>query len=146
MILLDTSVLIEMLKAKPDPKVEAWLSAQPAASVFVSTIAEAEMRQMAMFLAEGRRGKMMGIIDGIFGEDFAGRVLSFDRFAAEAYAQIIFDRRTAGKGIAQLDAMVAGIARSRGAKLATKNGEGVLGCGVEVVDPWNGAPNEPPAA
>ncbi len=139
MVLLDTSVLVEMLKAKPDPKVEAWLAAQPAASVFVSTIAEGEMRQAAMLLSERKRGEMMGIIEGIFGEDFAGRVLPFDRFAAGAYAQIIFDRRTTGKGIAQLDAMVAGIARLRGAKLATKNVEGVLGCGVEVVDPWGSA-------
>jgi len=139
MVLLDTSVLVEMLKAKPDAKVEAWLAAQPAASVFVSTIAEAEMRQMAMFLAEGKRGKMMGIVEGIFGEDFAGRVLPVDGFAAEAYAQIIFDRRTAGKAIAQLDAMVAGIARSRGAKLAAKNVDGFEGCGVEVVDPWGSA-------
>ena len=133
MVLLDSSVLTEMLKAKPDGKVEAWLAAQPAASVFVSTIAEAELRQAAMLLSERRRGEMMGIIDGIFREDFAGRVLPFDSFAAAAYAQIIFDCRTAGKGIVQLDAMVAGIARSRGARLATKN---VEGCGVEVVDPW----------
>jgi toxin FitB len=59
--------------------------------------------------------------------------------AAAGHPEITFDRRTAGKGIAQLDAMVAGIARSRGARLATKNGEGVLGCGVEVVDPWSSA-------
>ncbi len=136
MILLETSVLVEMLKAKPDPKVEAWLAAQPAASVFVSTIGEAELRQAALLLSERKRGEMMGIIDGIFREDFAGRVLPFDSFAAAAYAEIIFDRRTAGKGIAQLDAMVAGIARLRGAKLATKNAEGVEGCGIEVVDPW----------
>jgi predicted nucleic acid-binding protein len=137
MILLDTSILTEMLKAKPDPKVAAWLAAQPAGSVFVSTIAEAELRQAAMLLSQRRREEMMRIVEGIFREDFAGRVLPFDSFAAAAYAQVIFDRRTAGKGIGQLDAMVAGIARSRGAKLATKNGkEGLEGCGVEVVNPW----------
>jgi predicted nucleic acid-binding protein len=135
MILLDSSILFEMLRAKPDAQVEAWLAAQPAASVFVSTIAEAELRQAAMLLSQRRREEMMAIIEGIFREDFLGRVLPFDSFAAAAYAEIIFERRTTGKGIAQLDAMVAGIARSRGAKLATKN---VEGCGVEVVDPWRG--------
>ena len=136
MVLLDSPVLFEMLKAKPDGKVEAWLAAQPAASVFVSAIAEAELRQAAVLLSQLRRREMTEIIEGIFGEDFAGRVLPFDSFAAAAYAEIIFDRRTAGKGIGQLDAMVAGIARSRGAKLATKNVEGMEGCGIEVVNPW----------
>jgi toxin FitB len=58
------------------------------------------------------------------------------RRAAAGYAEVIFDRRTAGKGIGQLDAMIAGIARSRGAKLATKNAEGFEGCGIEVINPW----------
>ena len=136
MVLLESSILFEMLKSKPDTRVAAWLAGQPAGSVFVSTIAEAELRQAAMFLSQRRRQEMLAVIEGIFGEDFSGRVLPFDRFAAAAYAQVMLDCRSARKEITQLDAMVAGIARSRGARLATRNADALLGCGVEVVDPW----------
>jgi predicted nucleic acid-binding protein len=72
----------------------------------------------------------------IFAEDFTGRVLSFDGDAAAAYAKIAAARRAAGRSISQFDAMVAGIAHSRAASLATRNTKDFEECGVELVNPW----------
>ncbi len=44
MILLDTNILSELMRAAPNPAVEHWLAAQPDASVFISAITEAELR------------------------------------------------------------------------------------------------------
>jgi predicted nucleic acid-binding protein len=44
MIVLDTDVVSELLRPRPDPQVEAWLAAQDAAAMFFTTIGEAELR------------------------------------------------------------------------------------------------------
>jgi predicted nucleic acid-binding protein len=52
------------------------------------------------------------------------------------YAEIAASRRIAGKPISQFDAMIAAMARSRGAGLATRNAKDFEECGIEIVDPW----------
>ena len=137
MILLDTNVLSELMRPAPDPAVEQWLSAQPDASLFISAITEAELRYGAALLPGGkRRVALTAEIDGMMEEDCDGRILPFDRRAAQAFAAIAADRRQAGRPISQADAQIAAIARSRGASLATCNVPDFDGCGVEVIDPW----------
>ena len=66
-----------------------------------------------------------------------GRVSSFDGEAADHYAQIGASRRSAGRPISQIDAIIAAITRSHGATLATRNAKDFEDCGVEVVNPWD---------
>lgn len=140
MILLDTNVLSELMRPAPDPAVERWLAAQPDASLFISAITEAELRYGAALLPSGkRRSALTAEIDGMLEEDFDGRILPFDRLAAQAFAVIAADRRQAGRPISQADAQIAAIARSRGAALATRNVPDFDGCGVEVINPWSTA-------
>lgn len=140
MILLDTNVLSELMRPAPDPAVERWLAAQPDASLFISAITEAELRYGAALLPSGkRRSALTAEIDGMLEEDFDGRILPFNRLAAQAFAVIAADRRQAGRPISQADAQIAAIARSRGAALATRNVPDFDGCGVEVINPWSAA-------
>jgi predicted nucleic acid-binding protein len=137
MILLDTNVLSELMRSVPEPRVEAWVAAQPVASVFISTITEAELRYGAALLPAGkRRADLANLIEAMLAEDFVGRILSFDSPAAVAFAEIATARRKAGKPIAQADAQIAAIAKSRGAALATRNMRDFDGCGIELFDPW----------
>ena len=140
MILLDTNILSELMRPAPDPAVERWFAAQPDASLFISAITEAELRYGAALLPSGkRRSALTAEIDGMLEEDFDGRILPFDRLAAQAFAAIAADRRQAGRPISQADAQIAAIARSRGASLATRNVPDFEGCGVEVINPWSTA-------
>ena len=72
----------------------------------------------------------------VFEEDFAGRVLSFDSDAARAFALVASQRRKEGRPISQFDAEIVGIARSRGANVATRNVNDFQGCGVKILNPW----------
>ena len=140
MILLDTNILSELMRPAPDPAVEQWLAAQPDASVFISAITEAELRYGAALLPSGkRRTALTAEIEGMLEEDFGGRILPFDSLAAQAFAVLASERRQAGKPIAQADAQIAAIARSRGASLATRNATDFESCGVEIVNPWAAA-------
>jgi len=137
-ILLDTNILSELMRPAPDLAVERWLAARPDASLFISAITEAELRYGAALLPSGkRRSALTAEVDGMLQEDFDGRILPFDRLAAQAFAAIAADRRRAGRPISQADAQIAAIARSRGASLATRNVPDFDGCGVEVIDLWS---------
>lgn len=139
MILLDTNVLSECLRPQPDVDVLRWLSQQPRGSLFTATVVEGELLYGARLLPEGaRRTTLLHALQAIFNDDFAGRVMSFDRDAANAYAQLASARRTAGKPISQFDAMIAAIALTRGAALATRNTKDFADCGIVLINPWMG--------
>jgi toxin FitB len=89
---------------------------------------------------EVRRDALMKAVEAIFAEDFAGRVLPFDRDAAAAYAELAAARRLAGRPISQFDAMIAAVASSRGARLATRNTKDFAGSGIDLVNPWMNVP------
>lgn len=72
----------------------------------------------------------------MFEEDFAGRILPFDSDAAQDYADIASLRRLIGQPISQFDAQIAGIVRSRGARLSTRNSRDFADCKIVLVDPW----------
>ena len=74
----------------------------------------------------------------MFGDVFADRVLTFEDRAASALAQIASSRRRQGKPISGVDAQIAAIARVHGATLATPNPYVFEGCGVRLVNPWEG--------
>ncbi len=136
MIILDTNVLAELMRAAADRRVLAWVSAQAAAGLFTTALSEAEIRYGIAVLPAGRRRKALEeAVAGLFA-DFGDRVLAFDSAAAQAYAAIAADRRKAGRPISFADAQIAAIARALGARLATRNTPDFDGCGVQVIDPW----------
>lgn len=144
MILLDTNVISELMRADPAPGVLDWFGRQDAAGLFISAVTEAELRTGVAILPEGqRRDRLQAAIDGMIAEDFLGRVLPFDSDAARAYADIAARRRAAGRPIAEADCQIAAIARTTGALVATRNVKDFDSCGVDVVNPWTGDPQHP---
>jgi predicted nucleic acid-binding protein len=139
MFVLDTNVLSEASRPAPSYRVLDWLEAQPRTLLFATTISEAEMLLGVALLPAGKRRSALGEATHLlFTEDFEGRVLKFDRGAANAYAEICAARRRLGRPISTLDAQIAAIARAHGAAVATRNVADFTDCGIEVVDPWQG--------
>jgi predicted nucleic acid-binding protein len=138
MIVIDTNVLSEVLRPAPEPRVVTWLAHQPGSALFTTTITRGEILYGIWSMPAGaRRQRFWDVTQIIFSEDFAGRVLSFDNDAADAYAEIAASRKSIGKPISQFDAMIAAVVRSRGATLATRNVKDFVDCGIEIIDPWN---------
>lgn len=138
MIILDTNVLSELIRLAPEPKVLAWLEAQTADVPFTTAVSRGEMLDGARILPTGRRrDNLLQEVEAIFSMDMAGRVLPYDSEAADAHAAIAAMCRVQGRPISQPDAMIAGIAHSRGATLATRNVRDFEGCGIPLVDPWH---------
>jgi predicted nucleic acid-binding protein len=137
MIILDTNVLSELMKPTPASTVVDWIGSQPAASLYTTSITQAEILHGLMLLPPGRRRAALEVAaTAMFAEDFGGRILGFGADAAPPYAGIASDRRRAGRPISHFDAQIAAIARSTGAVLATRNLADFDDCGVTLVDPW----------
>jgi toxin FitB len=138
MIILDTNVASEMMKARPAAQVLAWLNAQPAALVFVTAPTRAEIFFGIELLAAGRKREgLHRAASEMFQARFTGRLLSFDGLAADAFAVIAAERRRLGRPIGIFDCQIAAIARTQGAKVATRDLRDFENCGVELIDPWS---------
>ena len=105
--------------------------------MFTTAVTQAEMLYGLESLPAGRRrSALQQALEKMFGEEFLGRILPFDEDAARAFAKIVSARDALGRPISQLDGMIAAIARSRHAALATRSVADFQGCGLRIVDPW----------
>ena len=137
MIILDTNVVSELMRPVPAPAVLRWVGAQPAANLFVTTITKAEILYGVQCLPRGKkRDALEADAEAVFDQEFAERVLPFGGGAATAYAVIAAERRRIGRPIGILDAQIAAVTRSLDAKLATRDVDDFVSCGIDVIDPW----------
>lgn len=134
---LDTNVLSEIMLARPNPAVVAWLRACPAAAMRTTVVSQYEIFHGMGRLPEGRRRRHLAtVVHEMFDETFKDRILPLDPKAAVNCAEIRALRRGAGRPITIEDAMIAAIARRAGAAIVTRDRGGFDGCGVLVIDPW----------
>lgn len=140
MIVLDTNIISELVRARPAPAVVGWLDDQGASGLHLTAVTAAELLYGVARLPEGKRRTAMSVaVEGLLDQDFGGRILPFDVVAAGHYADIVASRDRRGRPISAPDAQIAAICRSHGATLATRNTRDVAGTGIEVIDPWTDA-------
>jgi predicted nucleic acid-binding protein len=137
MIVLDTNVISELMRAQPAASVMRWVNARTATNLYLSTITQAEILYGIRLLPKGkRRDAISEAAEQMFDSDFRGRILPFGKDAASAYAEIASERRRAGRPIAAFDAQIAAIVRVNEAVLATRNVDDFAGCKIDVINPW----------
>ncbi len=138
MIILDTNVLSEFMRAVPNPAVMNWVGQQEISELFTTTITQAEVYYGLALLPIGkRRSDMERAARLMFEQDFQDRILTFDSVAAVEYAALASLRRQLGKPITQADAQIAAIARANRAVLATRNIPDFCDCQLILVNPWD---------
>ena len=137
MFVLDTNVVSELMRKRPNPKVLEWMDNQLTDNLLVTSVAEAEIRTGIAILPEGERQRgLAAAADRLFGVFFAERILPFDSDAAQAYAMLAAERRASGRPISQSDCQIAAIAHSRAAPVVTRDVNDFEGCGLNVINPW----------
>lgn len=137
MILLDTNVLSALMLREPDPSVVTWLDAQPAESIWTTSITVFEIQTGLELLKAGRRRTHLEkAFEQLLSEELDGRVQSFDRAAALAAGTLAAARQRAGLSMEVRDVEIAGIALARRATLATRNVRHFTDLGVDLADPW----------
>ncbi len=140
MILLDTNLLSEPLKPRPNPDVQAWLDAQVLETLYLPAIVVAELRAGVRLLPEGkRRTRLNQQLETRVFPLFAGRILPFDLPCTTAYAEILHTSRSQGLSISTADACIAATAQVHGFSVATRDTRPFRAAGLEVINPWQQA-------
>lgn len=139
MYVFDTNVLSEVMKEEPHPSVAAWLRECPAEAMFTTAVSRSEIFYGIRRLPEGaKRQRLERAAQAMFAQEFQSRVLPFDADAADAYANLRVARVQAGRPLSAEDGMIAAIALTEGAAVVTRDVGGFDGCGVTVINPWQG--------
>lgn len=137
LIILDTNVLSAMMRAVDEPRVERWLDAQPIESVWTTAITVFEVRfGLTLLVPSRRRDRLAAAFSRAIDDVLDGRVLPFDQSAAETAAAIAAEQRRVGRPVEIRDVQIAGIAKARKAKLATRDTRHFESLGIALIDPW----------
>jgi hypothetical protein len=137
MIILDSNVLSELMRPKPEARVIAWLDRQPQTSIWTTSITVLEIRFGLQIMPAGRRRVIYThgfeqLLDGI-----DHRVASFDTEAAQHASELMASRKIRGRPRELRDTMIAGIVLARHATLATRNVSHFDDVSATLVDPWD---------
>jgi len=136
MIVLDTNVVSEAMKPEPHPAVRAWLNAQAAQTLYLSSVTLAELLFGIAALPTGKRQDLLAkALDGVLAL-FQDRVLSFDTDAARHYAELAVMARASGRGFPTPDGYIAAIAASRGFIVASRDTAPFQAAGVRIINLW----------
>ena len=137
MIVADTNVVSELMRAEPSPAVRAWVLARSHHELRITAITVAEILHGIERLPSGRRKEMLreAAVD-VFSR-FTEDVLPFDATAATVEPEIVDLRDRQGTPISGFDAQIAAICRVNDARLATRNEREFAEIGVELINPWS---------
>lgn len=141
MIIADTNVVSEVMKAVADMQVAVWLRRQAIDTIYVTAITKAELLYGLALMPDGRRKQSLAqAMQAFFAERVATPILGFTDEDALFYAKISARRRKAGRPIRELDGQIAAVAASHGFAVATRNVGDFEHCGIEIINPWNPQP------
>ncbi|NYF10251.1 hypothetical protein HDC94_001407 [Leifsonia sp. AK011] len=132
MIVLDTNVLSEPLRAAPNPAVMNWLAVNPVAIVTAISVGEV-LSGVARMPDGNRKARLALAIDAAIAH---ADVLPYDAEAARVFGDVHSSRRLMGRPLSVEDGMIAAICISRNATLATRNVKDFVGLDLELVNPW----------
>jgi predicted nucleic acid-binding protein len=137
--LLDTNIVSEWVKPRPDPGVIRWLADVDEDRVFLSVVTLAELRHGIERLADGsRRRRLDAWLRDELPPRFEGRLLSVDAAIADRWGELVARREAAGRPISVIDAFIAATANVHALTLVTRNEADFESAVNEIVNPWAG--------
>ncbi|EDX2839297.1 type II toxin-antitoxin system VapC family toxin [Salmonella enterica subsp. enterica serovar Berta] len=137
MIVLDTNVISELWKIKPDSNVQAWIDAQSVETLYLSAITVAELRFGLAAMPDGKRRTIyLERLEREVLPIFEGRVLAFDLDTSGTYADLMARARFEGKAIGKADGYIAATAARHGLMVATRDTSPFKASGLKVINPW----------
>jgi hypothetical protein len=136
--LLDTNVLSELRKPRPDANVQAWFGAVSGADLHLSVLVIGEIRQGVERLRrrEPVRAEPYDAWLATLQREYADRVIPITSAIAEAWGRL-----NAGDPISVVDGLMAATAVTHGLTFVTRNMADVAGRGVDCLNPWDDRPS-----
>lgn len=135
--LLDTNVLSELRRPKPDQRVVAFVASQPLEDLFISTVTLAEIRfGIEMVSDAGRRADLVDWLANKVRPLFEQRVLQVSEDVMLKWRLMVEGGRRAGHTFSQPDLIIAASAAHYGLTVVTRDVSDFDRAKVPVLNPW----------
>lgn len=135
--LLDTNVVSEFTRVRPEPKVISWFQATSEELLYLSVLTVGEIRKGIDSLP---RSNKRALLESWLANDlvlrFAGRILEVNLDIAERWGLISAQAKIAGTPLAMIDGLMAATALHHNLTLVTRNTKDVRMAGINVLNPW----------
>lgn len=135
--LLDTNIVSELRRLKPERKVVSFVSRQPLELLYVSIVTFAEIRFGIELLEDsGRRAELQDWLTHKVRPMFEQRTLPVNEEIMFKWRLLVEDGRKVGHTFSQPDLIIAATALHYGFTVVTRNRDDYREAGVEVFNPW----------
>lgn len=135
--LLDTNCISELVRIRPEPRVQEWITSVDERALFVSVLTLGEIRKGVSGLTQDKRKLQLEnwLLQLKF--RFAERVLTIDEEIADHWGQLTATAKSQGKVLAVIDGLLAATALHHNLVIATRNVDDFASTPVLVHNPWS---------
>jgi toxin FitB len=135
--LLDTNVISELVKAKPEPKVTKWIETTDETLLYLSVLTLGEIRKgIASLSPSARRVTLEAWLDHDLALRFSDRILPIDQQVADRWGRIAGSAAAKKSPLPVIDGLFAATAQHHNLILVTRNTRDIAAAGVPAFDPW----------
>ena len=135
--LLDTNVLSELRKPRPEPKVEAFVAAQPLGQLYISVVTLAEIRFGIELVGDAnRRAELVSWLTSKIRPMFDQRVLPITEDVMLKWRLLVEEGRKSGHTFSQPDLIIAATAIHHGHTIITRDRRDYDKARAPVMNPW----------
>jgi predicted nucleic acid-binding protein len=136
--LLDTNVIADLMKTRPDRNVVSWIDGIPEHCLHLSAITIGEIRKGIDLLDDTERRSALQLwLHRDVRERFAGRLLPFDDRVAERWGSIEAAAKRRRITLPTVDAQLAATAAAHDLILATRNTRDFASMNISLLNPWD---------
>ncbi len=136
--LLDTNVISELIKPKPEPKVATWVDSTDESLLYLSVLTLGEIRKGIGLLPDAaRRVVLEAWLDTDLMTRFDDRILLIDHAVADRWGRLAADAALAKSPLPVIDGLLAATALDHNLTFVTRNPKDIATTGVAVFNPWS---------
>ena len=132
--LLDTNVVSETFRVRPDARVLAWIGTIPSNAMHISVMTLGEIRKGVEMSPEGpRKEALRNWLDQDVPVWFGPAILPVTQDVAARWGRLLAE---VGRSVPIVDSLIAATALYHRLKLVTRDKKGFRFPGLQVIDPW----------
>ncbi len=136
--ILDTCIISELVKRKPDRGVINWVEECMEETLFLSVLTIGEIQKgIAKLTDKGRKASLQSWLDSQLMERFDGRILTITEEVALTWGILQGEAELKGKSIPTIDGLIGATAICHNMAVATRNEKDINGTGARTFNPWN---------
>ena len=135
--LLDTCVISELVKTKPNKKVVSWITKNDEVNFYLSSLTFGELyKGISKLPVSKRRKKLSQWIEHDLKERFTGKIFDIDLLVAKTWGEVQGASEATGNPMPAIDGLIAATALTHDLTVVTRNVIDMQQSGVSLLNPW----------